>query len=47
MQRRLNTKARALRSWNQNHFGYAHEKIKILERELEILQFNEGENLDR
>lgn len=39
VRRRLNATAKALRIWNRTHFGYAHERILVLERELESLQF--------
>lgn len=45
VQRRLNVTAKAFRIWNRNYFGFAHKKIKMLERELELLQFGEGENI--
>lgn len=43
--RRLQATAKALREWNRNHFGYTQERIKMLEHELELVQFGEGENL--
>lgn len=47
LRRSLYNTTKALRRWNIDHFGLAHTKIKILEKELEGFNPDNSQNTNR